>query len=288
MAVVISSSVNPSPHTSSVPEGELFNQQQCETEYTNRIKLFSHDLFDYFSDVDALQRSEAGLQIDASPAQDMLEDALNNIQDMKEAKDSLSSWEIYADVVKKLNTLQSDYMDIYSEVTEKYQQFMSEFNQLKTKMSDLITAGKDEVTISRGSISELLTDFRDKWKTKTILLKVDNEEVAKYWKEQLGLDYQREDQGGSFVFFVNTSPVEDMLVALWERPNTTDVTISVSMAAFNEWQNTINSANSTVESDTQVVSQKYSQANTLFNNLAKILSSTMDALYQADKEFLRN
>ena len=281
MAVVISSSVNPLPHTSSVPEGELFNQQQRETEYTNRIKSFSHDLFDYFSDVDALQRSEAGLQIDASPAQDMLEDALNNIQDMKEAKDSLSSWEIYADVVKKLNTLQSDYMDIYSEVTEKYQQFMSEFNQLKTQMAKYAEAGKDEVTINQGELSILLTAFINKWRDNTILLKVDNEEIAKYWKEQLGFDYKIQNDG-SYVFFANTSPVIDMRDAVYNLPDT------ISMARFNEWKNAINSANSTVESDTQIVSQKYSQANTLFNNLAKILSSTMDALYQADKEFLRN
>lgn len=280
MAVVISSSVNPLPHTSSVPEGELFNQQQRETEYTNRIKLFSHDLFDYFSDVDALQRSEAGLQIDASPAQDMLEDALNNIQDMKKAKDSLSSWEIYADVVKKLNALQTDYMDIYSEVTEKYQKFMSEFNQLKTQMAKYTEAGKDEVTIDRVKLMDLLNKFADEW-SDNALLKVYDVKTAEYWKEQLGFDYKKQ-WDGSYAFFANTSPVIDMRDAVYNLPGT------ISMARFNEWQNAINSANSTVESDTQIISQKYSQANTLFNNLAKILSSTMDALYQADKEFLRN
>ena len=62
----------------------------------------------------------------------------------------------------------------------------------------------------------------------------------------------------------------------------------VSTQVFSEWQNSVNTACSTVESDTQIMAQKYSQANTVFNNLAKILSSTMDALYQTDKQFLSN
>lgn len=148
-------------------------------------------------------------------------------------------------------------------------------------MAKYAEAGKDEATINQGELSILLTAFINKWRDNTILLKVDNEEIAKYWKEQLGFDYKIQNDG-SYVFFANTSPVIDMRDAVYNLPDT------ISMARFNEWQNAINSANSTVESDTQIVSQKYSQANTLFNNLAKILSSTMDALYQADKEFLRN
>ncbi|MDK7602850.1 IpaD/SipD/SspD family type III secretion system needle tip protein [Citrobacter freundii] len=44
---------------------------------------------------------------------------------------------------------------------------------------------------------------------------------------------------------------------------------------------------STVESQSQVMSEKLSQANTIFNNLTKVLSSTIEALLETQKEFLK-
>ena len=62
---------------------------------------------------------------------------------------------------------------------------------------------------------------------------------------------------------------------------------TISSGMFNEWENSMNTMSSTVESQSQVMSEKLSQANTIFNNLTKVLSSTIEALLETQKEFLK-
>jgi hypothetical protein len=62
---------------------------------------------------------------------------------------------------------------------------------------------------------------------------------------------------------------------------------TISSSLFNEWENSMNTMSSTVESQSQVMSEKLSQANTIFNNLTKVLSSTIEALQETQKEFLK-
>lgn len=71
----------------------------------------------------------------------------------------------------------------------------------------------------------------------------------------------------------------------WDYSNADPVSISSSM--FNEWENSMNTMSSTVESQSQVMSEKLSQANTIYNNLTKVLSSTIEALLETEKEFFK-
>ncbi|MCO4162295.1 IpaD/SipD/SspD family type III secretion system needle tip protein [Citrobacter youngae] len=66
-----------------------------------------------------------------------------------------------------------------------------------------------------------------------------------------------------------------------------DESATISSGMFNEWENSMNTMSSTVESQSQVMSEKLSQANTIFNNLTKVLSSTIEALLETQKEFLK-
>ena len=66
-----------------------------------------------------------------------------------------------------------------------------------------------------------------------------------------------------------------------------DESVTISSSMFNEWENSMNTMSSTVESQSQVMSEKLSQANTIFNNLTKVLSSTIEALLETQKEFLK-
>ena len=63
--------------------------------------------------------------------------------------------------------------------------------------------------------------------------------------------------------------------------------VTISSGIFNEWENSMNTMSSTVESQSQVMSEKLGQANTIFNNLTKVLSSTIEALLETQKEFLK-
>lgn len=71
----------------------------------------------------------------------------------------------------------------------------------------------------------------------------------------------------------------------WDYSNADPISISSSM--FNEWENSMNTMSSTVESQSQIMSEKLSQANTIYNNLTKVLSSTIEALLETQKEFLK-
>nr|WP_318383136.1 IpaD/SipD/SspD family type III secretion system needle tip protein [uncultured Enterobacter sp.] len=228
--------------------------------------------------------------IDTSPAQNVLkavEPLLNSLQLSTgkplppDKEGHYSDKEIYDYVTYSLDQMQTNYMDVYAQVTEQYQLFMQDVNSFKSSIAQYMTAEDDTVDLAMSSIEAELKKVSDKWSV-TPILEVDNEADALYWQDQLGLPFV--ENGGTYSFYVNLQPITDMQEAIDALPD--DGVLST--ARFNQWQNSINSSCSTVESDTQIIAQKYSQANTIFNNLAKILSSTMDALYQTDKEFLRN
>ncbi|WP_230350810.1 IpaD/SipD/SspD family type III secretion system needle tip protein [Lelliottia sp. WAP21] len=231
---------------------------------------------------DSLQ--SLGPLIDTTPAQVVLK-ATQPLLASRESTlqsdygDTISDWEIYEDICNKLGYMQTHYMDVYAQVTEQYQLYMEDVNSFKASLTNYMDNGADEIKLDIPGILNEVDKVIDKWSV-TPLLTVTTKEEADYWQDQLGLPYTNGPEGYSF--YVNLTPMYDI------RDSVTKLSSTVSTARFNQWQNSVNSACSTIESDTQIIAQKYSQANTVFNNLAKILSSTMDALYQTDKEFLRN
>lgn|GEM_PF-6554921 len=190
-----------------------------------------------------------------------------------------SDWEIYQEVCDSLDYMQKNYMDIYAEVTNQYQLYMKDVSSFKASLTSYMDNGTDNIKLDIPGIKKEITDIIDKWSA-TPILSVYSQEDADYWADQLGLTYTK--NGDTYSFYVNLAPMNDLLDAVSKLKS------PVSTQVFSEWQNSVNTACSTVESDTQIIAQKYSQANTVFNNLAKILSSTMDALYQTDKQFLSN
>lgn len=190
-----------------------------------------------------------------------------------------SDWEIYDEVCEGLKNMQENYMDIYAQVTDQYQLYMKDVSSFKSSLTSYMDNGTDNINLDIPGIKKEITTIIDKWST-TPILTVYSQEDADYWADQLGLPYKKD--GNTYSFYVNLEPMNDLLDAVSKLKS------PVSTQVFSEWQNSVNTACSTVESDTQIMAQKYSQANTVFNNLAKILSSTMDALYQTDKQFLSN
>ncbi|POT59496.1 hypothetical protein C3432_01880 [Citrobacter amalonaticus] len=257
--------------------------KQTSVNNINQVcEKLASDLQTYAQNWRASQQS-LGVMIDTTPAQTVLKAAQpllassgNNPQ--KYSDDVLTDWEIYDEVCKALGYMQTNYMDIYAQVTEQYQLYMQDVNSFKASLTNNMSSSDDEIKLNIPAIKTEINKVINKWST-TPILTVDTKEKAEYWQEQLGLPYSQ--TGGGYSFYANLAPMYDILNSTSQLPS------SVSTARFNQWQNGVNSSCSTIESDTQIIAQKYSQANTVFNNLAKILSSTMDALYQTDKEFLR-
>lgn len=249
------------------------------------------DLNQYLVDWKEMLKNSSSV-IDTGPAQATLKalqpvltslsSSAGNIQSSNDA-DVYSDWEIYDYVCTALGVMQTDYMDVYEQVTEKYQEYMSDVNSFKSSISEYMTADDDSVDLDMAPIDQEINDIIAKWTT-TPILTVDTEAEAAYWQDQLGLPYSADADGSGYSFYVNTQPLQDIKDATDALPDDGNL----STARFNQWQNSINSSCSTVESDTQIIAQKFSQANTIFNNLTKILSSTMDSLYQTDKTFLQN
>lgn len=224
-----------------------------------------------------------GQLIDTSPAQAVLKTLQPLLSPQKNissnSDDVISDWEIYDQVCEKLDYMQTNYMDIYAQVTEQYQLYMQDVNSFKISLTNYMDNGTDEIKLNLAGIKSEINKVIDKWE-QTPILTVNTKEDADYWQDQLGLPYKESADGYSF--YVNLQPMYDI------RDSVNQLSSPLSTARFNQWQNSVNSACSTIESDTQIIAQKYSQANTVFNNLAKILSATMDSLYQTDKEYLRN
>ncbi|CAK8743164.1 hypothetical protein SODG_006300 [Sodalis praecaptivus] len=62
---------------------------------------------------------------------------------------------------------------------------------------------------------------------------------------------------------------------------------NVNMASYNAWMAAFNSMGNIFQSNMQSMSQRYTQANSTFDNLNKVLSSTTTALLECAKEAVK-
>ncbi|CND83254.1 Salmonella invasion protein D [Yersinia nurmii] len=221
--------------------------------------------------------------------------------DPTEKKDPISSWDIYQDLADAIGEMDDSYLSVHEYAVKQYSDFFSDFSNLKSKLQEFINSGKDgNIILNSGEIRKELDKLLAKYSvnpvTKAAVLfpkqsetggvKGASQEDAKAWASELGIDPNtcvKQLPDGTWVCTIDTSPLTKMKSDL---PH--NAVEDMNSAKFQAWMAGFDAQAEKLQTAMQSHLQKYSTASSTFDNLIKVLSSTISSLLETDKSFFSN
>lgn len=222
-----------------------------------------------------------------------LDDASTAIRAYKftDVGDLNSSWELCDSVANSIGGMRKDYLEVFQDAVQKYAEFFDEFTKLLTQFGSYISAKDDKTIVDGKGLHNLFNDLLTKYSASSnkTLLYSGSYSDCQAWAKQMGLDPGKcvvRGSDGSYSVRIDTSPLQEIVTMLYRLPWTADKQASLNSAQFSSLQNGMDLQKDTIQNAMQTITQKYSNANSTFENLIKILSSTITSLLDTDKSFL--
>lgn len=193
----------------------------------------------------------------------------------------ISDSELWGQIAAEIGNINDNYLGVYEDVVALYTEFYQAFSEILSQMGSWITPGSDSNTVKfdsaalKKALEQLKTDFKDK------PLFSGTPEQALAWAKELGLpeDCVKVVDGKGYVF-IDMTPIDNMIKNL---PPSGEI----NNAAFQAWQSGFKAQEENLKNTLQTLTQKYSNANSLFDNLVKVLSSTISSCTETCKSFFQ-
>ncbi|MEJ2795469.1 IpaD/SipD/SspD family type III secretion system needle tip protein [Iodobacter sp. LRB] len=237
----------------------------------------------------------------------------------------MSDREILAMISGNMVDIKENYQKIFASATSKYADFFKDFSATITKLAGYFKAdGTNDMKVDVDSLQNDLLAVMSKHKN-VALVSCDTEQEVKYWAKELGLAADADISGssrpayikmkdGKWCVYPNLEPLVQILVAsnynnagdkvkldLSPRygeagdpaytKNSGDWTWSrgakLNNAIFQAWQTSHSTQKEQIQSTVQVLAEKFGRANSLYDNIVKVLSSMTSSLEEAAKNALR-
>lgn len=210
------------------------------------------------------------------------EDLISVFNDVvKESEYSTSSSKEICDAVADaIAAMGEGYLDIFQEAVEAYASFYADFSEVMANLKKYITVDDEDIKFGgRGFAAELQTVI-DKYSGDAgILFSGSSPEEAKAWAKEMGLDPDKCVDGNNFR--IDLSSVKNLKNSSYNDYNNK----KLNSAQWAAYQSSVDIVKDSVQTGMQSLTQKYSNANSTFDNLVKILSSTISQLLESDKSF---
>ncbi|MGP4142213.1 IpaD/SipD/SspD family type III secretion system needle tip protein [Sodalis praecaptivus] len=252
-------------------------------------------------------------QVAAKP--ELRQSSCEATQDEKRSSRYREFWNAIACDIK---SIKKEYVDFYSTLTLKYADFYQKYIELQAAAAKAVKEGDDgnHVKWDAKDFQKKFKAFKDyvaetevcdipessEWKKiNGIVDDKEREKAINDLEKSLGLkpafELERiKDESGKVIRItgkikfnrtaIDSCPNQPSGIVESIIPDWTNNGQSTDMASYNAWLAAFNSMGNTFQSNMQTASQRYSQANSTFDNLNKVLSSSITALLECAKSFL--
>ncbi|EER9981233.1 type III secretion system needle tip protein SctA [Escherichia coli] len=214
----------------------------------------------------------------------------------------LSDAELWEMVTDKISATGEHYLGVYENVVAVYTRFYQDYSNILSALGGWLLPGKDgnnmklDVTSLMQALNQLLQEYGSP-SEKTVLFPAQSggtligatEMEARQWLEELNLpEACLKPVGTGYVVLVDLTPVQKMVDDLngLGRPGD-DLKLEMDNAKYQAWQSGFKAQEENMKTTLQTLTQKYSNANSLYDNLVKVLSSTISSCMEAAKSFLQ-
>lgn len=225
--------------------------------------------------------------------------ALFSTAPMAQPRTTISDAEIWDMVSQNISAIGDNYLGVYENVVAVYTDFYQAFSDILSKMGGWLSPGKDGNTVKlnvnalKSEISNLINKYNQINKN-TILFPTQtgggvttaSRAEAEQWIKELNLpDSCLKASGSGYVVLVDTGPLEKMVSDL--NGIGSGSALELDNAKYQAWQAGFKAQEENLKTTLQTLTQKYSNANSLYDNLVKVLSSTISSSLETAKSFLQ-
>ncbi|MCD0494638.1 type III secretion system needle tip protein SctA [Chromobacterium violaceum] len=207
-------------------------------------------------------------------------------------------WDMISDQIGKIK---DNYLGVYENVVGQYTDFYKAFSDILSKMANWIKPGSDgnKVKLNVDALKAALADLKTKFSLpnkaavlfpaqgKDGAVQGGSESDARKWAGEMGLPDScvKQSADGNWVVVVDMTPIDTMIRDVGALGSGTE--LELDNAKFQAWQSGFKAQEENLKNTLQTLTQKYSNANSLFDNLVKVLSSTISSCLETAKSFLQ-
>ncbi|EPY9093278.1 type III secretion system needle tip complex protein IpaD [Shigella dysenteriae] len=202
----------------------------------------------------------------------------------------ISHRELWAKIADSINDINEQYLKVYEHAVSSYTQMYQEFSAVLSSLAGWISPGGNDgnsVKLQVKSLKDALTTLKKNYEDKPLYPAtntVSKQEANKWLTELGGTIGTVSAKNGGYVVSINMTPINNMLNSL-DKLGTTDEVV-LDNAKYQAWNAGFSAEDETMKNNLQTLVQKYSNANSIFDNLVKVLSSTISSCTDTDKLFL--
>ncbi|EFZ2324882.1 type III secretion system needle tip complex protein IpaD [Shigella dysenteriae] len=202
----------------------------------------------------------------------------------------ISHRELWAKIANSINDINEQYLKVYEHAVSSYTQMYQEFSAVLSSLAGWISPGGNDgnsVKLQVKSLKDALTTLKKNYEDKPLYPATNtvSEQEANKWLTELGGTIGTVSaKNGGYVVSINMTPINNMLNSL-DKLGTTDEVV-LDNAKYQAWNAGFSAEDETMKNNLQTLVQKYSNANSIFDNLVKVLSSTISSCTDTDKLFL--
>ncbi|GKW40846.1 IpaD/SipD/SspD family type III secretion system needle tip protein [Pectobacterium parvum] len=204
--------------------------------------------------------------------------------------------ELWATIANAIRAIKEDYVDFYADLMLQYTEMYEEYNKcVQLASSKAVSAGEDGNTVGfdMGCMREGYTDFDRYVQDHSPAGNVKNwdkmtQEEKDDMRATLEPAYHVEDDGAIIFNLDQYDKAVKNTYPSYLNITITDDRYYPSTASYQAWLATFNSSGSALQSNMQSFAQRYSQANSIFDNLNKALSGTISSLGESAKDVFKS
>ncbi|EAO1326220.1 SPI-1 type III secretion system needle tip complex protein SipD [Salmonella enterica] len=225
--------------------------------------------------------------------------ALFSTAPMAQPRATISDAEIWDMVSQNISAIGDNYLGVYENVVAVYTDFYQAFSDILSKMGGWLSPGKDGNTVKlnvdalKSEIRSLVNKYNQVTKNTILFPSQTGSGVttatraeAEQWIKELNLpDSCLKASGSGYVVLVDSGPLNKMITDL--NGIGSGSALEMDNAKYQAWQSGFKAQEENLKTTLQTLTQKYSNANSLYDNLVKVLSSTISSSLETAKSFLQ-
>lgn len=202
----------------------------------------------------------------------------------------ISHRELWAKIANSINDINEQYLKVYEHAVSSYTQMYQDFSAVLSSLAGWISPGGNDgnsVKLQVKSLKDALTTLKKNYEDKPLYPAtntVSKQEADKWLTELGGTIGTVSPKNEGYVVNINMTPIDNMLNSLDKLGGTDEVVLD--NAKYQAWNAGFSAEDETMKNNLQTLVQKYSNANSIFDNLVKVLSSTISSCTDTDKLFL--
>lgn len=206
--------------------------------------------------------------------------------------------DFYAQISAMIALLQTEWLSKYQDALGKFLEFYKEFSDIMEMLKPEAVGDKGDIVIKFAEVHRLLKNLETKYGLDTsALASFPSMAAAEAFKASLGLPgltITGPSADGQFHVKMDMSAIKDIRRSMWNTiPD--DPTQEgepwhdgerMDSAKYNAWVSSKDSNMEQIKHVSKVLGEKLSEMTQKFDNIVKILSSTIDKISEADKGFV--